>query len=61
MIGPGDYNGAELIEILLQKDNGQAAIWLLSGFSLREEMPMGRAIAGCAAASASQVRPSRAQ
>jgi len=34
MIGPGDYNGAEQNDILLQKDNRQAAIWLLSGFSL---------------------------
>ena len=35
MIGPGDDNGAEQNDILLQKDNnGQAAIWLLSGFSL---------------------------
>lgn len=34
MIGPGDYNGAEQNDILLQKDNGQAAICLLSGFSL---------------------------
>lgn len=34
MIGPGDYNGAEQNDILSQKDNGQAAIWLLSGFSL---------------------------
>ena len=34
MIGLGDYNGAEQNDILLQKDNGQAAIWLLSGFSL---------------------------
>ena len=34
VIGTGDYNGAEQNDILLQKDNGQAAIWLMSSFCL---------------------------
>jgi hypothetical protein len=33
VIGTGDYNRAEQNDVLLQKDNGQAAIWLTSGMT----------------------------